>query len=321
MALTIYTSDRTSPRCFPWLWFVRLLQLLVTIIVLAIAASNASELSSIDCSVPSKLGYNIAAAVLSFIVLVILILSTGPKPGLRVIPWFIWGQLALDAFMFIIWIAAAGVSRYNCNDLCSACSGYNHVWADGLDCLCYYYYKRDQSPVPKGLARSIEERAYHRRGPGAGKVAGKTALNAIMVVLFAFTTAMTVFWIFKNRRSGAAASTATPLAPQPTPTPGAAPMTGTGPEKIDPPYTQPTLQGAYPQGPPQTQAPMQQTGYPEPMSNMQQPTYHTSGPQGSAEDYYNQSQNQPQQAHYPPNYAEMQSHSMEQPAVSPVAGH
>lgn len=125
-------------------------------------------------------GLSILQAVLSFIVLVILLLSTGPKPGLRVLPWFIRGQLALDAFMFIIWIAAAGVSQYNCNDLCGACSGYDDVWADGLYCVCSFFYKRDQSPAPKGLARSIQERATHR-GPALGRVAGKTALNSIIV--------------------------------------------------------------------------------------------------------------------------------------------
>ncbi|KAL8733516.1 MAG: hypothetical protein Q9181_003564 [Wetmoreana brouardii] len=315
MALNIYTSDKTSPRCFPWLWYVRLLQMVVTIIVLAIAASNAHDFSSIYCSVPSKLGYNIAAAVLSFIVLLMLLLATGPNPGLRVIPWFIWGQLGLDVFMFIIWIAAAGVSRYNCNDLCNACSGYDLVWADDLSCSCYYVYKRDQSPAPKGLARSIEERAYHRRGPGASRVAGKTALNSIMVVLFAFTTAMTVFWIFKSRSSGAGASTTSPLAPQPTPQAGmsgATPMTGAGPEKTGASYTQEELQ-AQPQ--------MQQAGYPEPIVNSQQPVHPTSGPQGAAGEYYNQPQSQPQQTQYPPNHVEMQSHPPGQQNVSPVVGH
>lgn len=113
----------------------------------------------------------------------VLLLSTGPKPGLRVIPWFIWGQLALDVFMFIIWIAAAGVSQYNCNDLCTACAGYDEVWSGGLDCICdsYVIYKRDQSPAPKGLARTIEERAYRNKGPGASRVAGKIAVDSSMV--------------------------------------------------------------------------------------------------------------------------------------------
>ncbi|KAL8661013.1 MAG: hypothetical protein Q9202_005993 [Teloschistes flavicans] len=321
MALNIYTSDKTSPRCFPWLWFVRLLQMVITIIILALTAANAGSFSSIGCNVPSRLGYNIAAAVLSFIVLVILLLSTGPKPGLRVLPWFIRGQLALDAFMFIIWIAAAGVSQYNCNDLCGACSGYDDVWADGLYCVCSFFYKRDQSPAPKGLARSIQERATHR-GPALGRVAGKTALNSIIVVLFAFTTAATILWITKNRRSGTAPSTATPLAPQPTPAPGAGLNSGPSPGKLDAPYTQATAQGPYyPPGPPQMQAPMQQTGYSEQGVNTQQPNYTTPGPQGSAGDYYNQYQGQPQQAHYPPNHAEMHSPSAEQPAASPVTGH
>ncbi|KAI4100494.1 MAG: hypothetical protein L6R37_005445 [Teloschistes peruensis] len=295
--------------------------MVITIIILALTASNASDFSSISCDVPSKLGYNIAAAVLSFIVLIILLLSTGPKPSLRVLPWFIGGQLALDAFMFIIWIAAAGVSQYTCDDLCNACSGFDTVWADNLYCTCFIVYKRDQSPVRRELARSIQERAT-RRGPALGRAAGKTALNSIIVVLFAFTTATTIFWILKNRQSGTAPSTATPLAPQPTPAPGAAPMSGPSPGKTDASYTEVTPQGSYyPPGPPQGQAPRQQMGYLHPTVNTQQSSYTTSGPQGSAGDYYNQYQGQPQQAHYPPNHAEMQSPSTEQPAVSPVTSH
>lgn len=61
MALNMYTSDRTSPRSFPWLWYVRLLQMVVTIIILAITALDASVFSGIGCNVPSKLDYNIAA--------------------------------------------------------------------------------------------------------------------------------------------------------------------------------------------------------------------------------------------------------------------
>ncbi|KAL8702084.1 MAG: hypothetical protein Q9201_004586 [Fulgogasparrea decipioides] len=287
----------------------------VTIIALAIAASNADVFSGMGCSVPSKLGYNIAAAVLSFIVLLVLILATGPKPGLRVIPWFIWGQLGLDVFMFIIWIAAAGVSQYDCNDLCNACSGASEVWTSGLYCYCYYISKRDQSPAPRGLAKSIEERGYHHRGLGSSRVAGKTALDSIMVVLFAFTTAMTVFWIFKTRRSGTEASTTTQLAPQPTPqagTLGTTPTTGTYPEKTGASFTHEELQ-AQPQ--------MQQPGYPEPNADSQQPVYPTSGPQGAAGEYYNQPQSQPQQIQYPPNHVEMQSHLPGQQIVSPVVGH
>lgn len=60
--LNIYTTDKVSPRCFPWLWFVRIAQMVLTIIILAIASSNAQDFSSIPgCNVPSRIGYNIAA--------------------------------------------------------------------------------------------------------------------------------------------------------------------------------------------------------------------------------------------------------------------
>ncbi|KAI4250087.1 MAG: hypothetical protein L6R40_000259 [Gallowayella cf. fulva] len=326
MAFKIYTTDKTSERCFPWLWFVRLLQILVTIIILAITASNASDFTSIGCSVPSKLGYNIAAAVLSFIVLLLLILSTGRTTFFRVVPWIVWGQLALDVFMFIIWIAASAVSQYNCTDLCNSCAGYDHVWTSGLDCLCSSYYlyydKRDQSPAPRGLAAPIQERASYRHnsGPSSSKKMAKAALDAIMVVLFAFTTAATIFWIFKNRKAAAAAGTsAAPTdstAPQQSGALPATPAPGHMPEnQPEASYSQPAMQEtSSPLQQPQPQM-QQQYEYPQPV---QQYPYPVSGSQGAAGEYYNQPQSQMQQTDYAPNRAEMPSPPPQQHNVSPI---
>ncbi|KAL8859682.1 MAG: hypothetical protein Q9178_003796 [Gyalolechia marmorata] len=317
MEFKVYASDKTSPRSFSWLWFVRLAQMLGTIIVLGITASSASDFNTLGCSVPSKLGYNIAAAVLSFLVLIVLILSTGPTVLFRVVPWIVWGQLALDIFMLIIWIAAAGVSQYTCSDLCNACAAYDEVWATGIYCLCstYYIYKRDQSPAPKGLASLIEERAIYSSNSwvGSSKRNSKVAFDALMVVLFAFTTAATIFWILKSRKSAAApATTSNPADPTSQQSGGLPPAPTSGfyaSEGKDTTHTQTTAQGAsYP--PQQTQPDMQQSGYPEPV---QQYTNPTASPQGSAGEYYNQPQSQPQQTTYPPNRAEMQQSGSPEP--------
>ncbi|KAL9038738.1 MAG: hypothetical protein Q9180_002951 [Flavoplaca navasiana] len=314
----VYVSDKTSERCFPWLWFVRLLQMLITIIVLGIVASSASDFGSLSCSVPSKLGYNIAAAVLSFLVLLALVFSTGPAHLFRIIPWLIWGQLALDVFMLIIWIAAAGVSQYTCSDLCNACPAYDQVWGGGVYCYCssYYIYKRDQSPAPSGLSRSIEERAYYgNSGAGSSKRDARVAFNSIIVILFAFTTAATIFWIFKNRRSGAGAASTPSAVGNTAQQPGGlapTPAPGFYPEGQAPSHTQST---SSPSQEPQPQ--MQQSGYSEPM---QHSTYPAASQQGSAGEYYNQPQNQSQPTVYPPNRAEMPSPPPQQHGVSPISG-
>ena len=56
----LYTSDKTSPRSFHWLWFVRLVALGVTLIVLGITASNTATFHSIGCDAPARLLYNLA---------------------------------------------------------------------------------------------------------------------------------------------------------------------------------------------------------------------------------------------------------------------
>ena len=49
-----------------YLWGARLLQLLFALIILGVTGEGASLWKSIDCNVPSKLGFNIAAVRLLF---------------------------------------------------------------------------------------------------------------------------------------------------------------------------------------------------------------------------------------------------------------
>ena len=134
--------------------------------------------------------------------LIYFILATGPSKVFKLLPWLVWGQLALDAFMFILWIAAAGTAKLNCNDYCKACSDLEGVAWNNLLCYCYDnalgdladIFTRDTSPAPKGLGALLETRRsycvcskYSGSGSDAdngGKVAtvaARTALNAIMV--------------------------------------------------------------------------------------------------------------------------------------------
>ncbi|KAL8940867.1 MAG: hypothetical protein Q9216_002587 [Gyalolechia sp. 2 TL-2023] len=253
MAWNIYTTDKVSPRCFPWLWFVRIGQMLLTLIILGLTAANANDFSSrMACSIPSKLGYNLAA-----------------------------------------------------------------LWANGLYCVCdssLYYEPDDYSPI-KSLARSLEKRANRDPyGLGAGRVAGKVALNSIIVVTFSFTIAVTIFWIFKNRRSSAAAASTGMTNTSQQPASGSTPVF---PNKMDGPYTgPPTEQGSYPaQG---QHIPMQQGGYAGPTPNTQSSVYPNTSAQAPMPEYY--SQDQSQQAQYPHNHAEMGSHPTEYKSVSPVSG-
>ena len=60
LGFPVYTRDRTSPRAFRWIWFIRLVQIFVTLAVLGITAANAASFDSISCSVPGKLAWNLA---------------------------------------------------------------------------------------------------------------------------------------------------------------------------------------------------------------------------------------------------------------------
>ncbi|KAK3170211.1 hypothetical protein OEA41_009597 [Lepraria neglecta] len=200
--MQIYTSDKTSP----------------SIIVLGITASDASKCGRWECSIPSKLGYNIAVSVLSFLTLIYLILATGPSPQARLLPWFIWGQLSLDALMFILWLATAAPSSYSCNDLCNACSAYNEVLYDTDMCFCFdntSIFKRTYWPKPKGILHSRSPRSHSSGGSGGRSssggggsiIAARQAFDAIMTLLFAFCLGATIFWIIKSRQTGSTTAT------------------------------------------------------------------------------------------------------------------
>ncbi|KAK3177997.1 hypothetical protein OEA41_000129 [Lepraria neglecta] len=216
--MQIYTSDKTSPRSFPWLWFVRLPAIIFSIIVLGITASDASKWGSWECSIPSKLGYNIAVSVLSFLALIYFILATGPSPQVRLLPWFIWGQLGLDTLMFILWLAAAASSSYSCSDLCNACSAYSEVLYDTDVCFCFdntSIFKRTYSPKPKGILHARSPRSHSSGGSGSRNssggggsiIAARQAFDAIMTLLFAFCLGATIFWIIKSRQTGSTTAT------------------------------------------------------------------------------------------------------------------
>ncbi|CAD6580762.1 MAG: hypothetical protein ASARMPRED_000320 [Alectoria sarmentosa] len=210
--MQIYTSDKTSARSFPWLWYLRLVALIFTFIVLGITASNSATFHSIGCDAPGKLSYNLAVSILSLIALFYFILASGPSRITRTLPWFIWGQLALDALMFIFWLSAGATSSYSCTDLCNACGiidGY--VYFDSESCECStLFFKRDSSPRPVNVLqprRSISG-GGSTDSTGGGSIAAKQAFDAIMTVLFAVFIAADFFWIINSRRSGTTTASA-----------------------------------------------------------------------------------------------------------------
>lgn len=53
-------AHREGDRGYPWLWFVRAIGLVVTIITLGLTATGAASFHTIACDSPAKLNYNIA---------------------------------------------------------------------------------------------------------------------------------------------------------------------------------------------------------------------------------------------------------------------
>lgn len=109
-----------------------------------------------------------------------LLLSTGPSPALRLLPWIIFGEIVLEALLLILWIAAAATSRYNCDDLCNACNGGGgYVNYGNLDCTCFVFYKRDTTPWTKSPLEARSQKT--RRDDSSGSVNDtRTAFDSIL---------------------------------------------------------------------------------------------------------------------------------------------
>lgn len=60
LGFPIYTRDKTSPRAFRWIWFIRIFQIFVTLVILGITAANAASFGNVSCGVPGKLAWNLA---------------------------------------------------------------------------------------------------------------------------------------------------------------------------------------------------------------------------------------------------------------------
>ena len=58
--MQIYTTDKTSPRGAPYLWYLRIPAIAFSVVVLGITANDSSAFGSIACNAPAKLSYNLA---------------------------------------------------------------------------------------------------------------------------------------------------------------------------------------------------------------------------------------------------------------------
>ncbi|MCJ1463745.1 OTU domain containing [Pseudocyphellaria aurata] len=281
-------TEQTVQRAFPWIWFIRLLQIFITILVLVLASIDANSVKNFadDCGVPSRIAYNIACAVLAILVLVYLILATGPTKVFKILPWIVWGQIALDAVMLIVWLAAAATSQFTFSQLCDACPydgfiydhyrrsclGYTFVGTNGY---VYYAFSKDVSPLLRERA-GLERRkggSSANRASKNGTTLGRTALDSIMTVLFFITLVATILWVITRRRSsGTAAST---TRPPPAHEESGVPMTSTQPSAPvgSNPQTQPA-QYYVVQGQPQEQKQQQQYAYQQPIPQQPVPQQH-----------------------------------------------
>lgn len=96
----------------------------------------------------------------------------------KVLPWIVWGQIALDAVMLIFWLAAAATSEFTNQDLCDACSNVEFYY-EGYYFTCSDVLTRDLSRVSRAPAGLEKRRSSTRRAAKKGTTLGRTALDSI----------------------------------------------------------------------------------------------------------------------------------------------
>ncbi|MCJ1452335.1 hypothetical protein MMC28_002678 [Mycoblastus sanguinarius] len=252
------------------------------------------------------------SSILSFLALIYFILATGPIPILKILPWFIFGQLGLDAVMFIFWLSASASSSYSCTNLCNACLAYDYISYDTQSCICLDEFQPDQK------RSTIRDNPFGKRTPrihsssgnsgsslanSGSSIAAKQAFDAIMTVIFAACLASTILWIIKSPQSGRTTAThSVPTGPIKHEEAGGAPAPAY--TQAEPAYSNYQMQShsghagqpvTQPDG--YTQQPMQQGQYPtnhQYPQNQSQPQY----PQQPLHQTQHQTQYPPQEASY-----------------------
>ncbi|KAI9792881.1 MAG: hypothetical protein M1833_000993 [Piccolia ochrophora] len=101
-----------------WLWILRIVQLVASIVALGLAAADAVKYKDVNCSIPWKLALNLAVAALSFLACIYLILSTGKT---AILPHHPFGQVSIDLILVALWIAVAATAKLSSMDVCKAC--------------------------------------------------------------------------------------------------------------------------------------------------------------------------------------------------------
>ncbi|KAI9807979.1 MAG: hypothetical protein M1825_005286 [Sarcosagium campestre] len=237
----------TQPKWLP-LWILRIVQLVFSIIVLGLAASDAADWKKSECSIPAKLSFNLAVAVLSILASLYLILSTGKS---AFIPHHIFAQAPIDLILFVLWIAAAATAKISTKDGCKACFSDSYCNGDFLG--GYDLFDFDSSDLFDSLDSSdlfSGKKLLRRKGGSSGgggrsssssysssssglssslnsakKAAKKakqmqdarTAFDALLVILFFVTLIGTGFGIFQlffrkgSKSSGASAAGTAPV--------------------------------------------------------------------------------------------------------------
>ena len=139
---------------------------------------------SISTSIARTFADSNSKSIISLVALIYFMLASGPSRTTRLLPWFIWGQLALDAIMFIFWLAAGATSSYSCTDLCTACGIFEgYVYFDSESCECTeLLFKRNYSPRPGSVLQQRRSRPSRRDSDTTvgGTIVAKQAFDAVM---------------------------------------------------------------------------------------------------------------------------------------------
>lgn len=73
MSLLTNMTDKTLPRGFRWIWFIRLLQLVIALLVLILAAVDIQSVRNLydGCGTPSRIAFNLACVSTGLMMMVL----------------------------------------------------------------------------------------------------------------------------------------------------------------------------------------------------------------------------------------------------------
>ncbi|KAG8529660.1 uncharacterized protein KY384_005141 [Bacidia gigantensis] len=161
-----FITDQHTKRGPDWIWYMRLATLSAVVADVIVTVLPVKDLLTVQCKIPITADFNLGVCALITFSFLSTLLSTGPKPWLRILPfppiqWHI--AIVTDAIIMGLCLAAAMTTDPTCKDACNMCVAHHYTSIKLVKQTCHCTWEKDKL-------------AHWSRGLSAGGAGGDGAV-------------------------------------------------------------------------------------------------------------------------------------------------